>query len=172
MFKEATLAGVYAGRSKVAEWSQDELADLVIASKIPSGFIPLGTEIASGATAPGGHYVMGPLRESVRGALEGVGGGILGGVTGAALGRAFGGPPRVKFKYRAVAPHMSQERVLRENLEAAMRADPAVLPALLGATVGTAAGTIHGGYASRRNQREETGDYHWAGHNRGKKEEK
>lgn len=140
MFKVAALAGIHTAKAKVAEWTDDEKMDLALALGLPGlTGVPLAQQIASGATAPGGHYIQGPLREMGRGMLEGVGGAAAGGLSSAALAALLSRKP--------------------ELIQAA---------GMIGAGLGGAAGAAHGQYASRRNQRAETGDYHWLGHNRGK----
>ena len=143
MFKAAALAGVRQAQQKRAEWSEDEIADAALASGLPylTG-IPGAGLLASAATAPGGHYIKGPLREFGRAALEGTGGALAGGLSATGLAALLSrGRPEL------------------------------VLPAgILGTALGAAIGGSHGVYASRRNQRAETGDYHWAGHNRGQEE--
>lgn len=142
MFKAAALAGVYEAKAKVAGWSDDEISDLAAAA-LPGTPYPL-------LTAPGGNFVSGTLRTYGRGALEGLGGAAVGGLSGAALAALI-------TRMGGANPDIAKQLL--------------ALGAMSGGSVGASVGALHGGYASRRNQRKETGDYHWAGFNRGKKEE-
>jgi hypothetical protein len=146
------------GDEKLGEWSDDEKMDALIASGLASSVVPFGNEALSAATAPGGHYVQGPLREVGRSILEGTGGAIAGGIGGAAL------------EHLLRRSGVGHARPPRGTTPTTAGAAPGMTGGLLGALLGGGVGAAHGRYASRRNQREETGDYHWQGHNKGRHE--
>ncbi len=141
-FAQLTKTAAAEARHKHSEWSDDEKMDALVSSGL-ANVVPFGGPVLSGLTAPGGRYIQGPLREGGRGLLEGLGGVAAGGVAGAGLAHLLGLPNKA------------------ENPKG-------LILAALGAGAGGLAGGIHGQYASRRNQRAETGDYHPFGHNRGK----
>jgi hypothetical protein len=116
--------------------------DQVADALIPTFGGPLGSAL----TAPGGRWINGPLREMLRGTFEGGVGGMAGTAGGGLLGAALGAALR------------------RPELGAVGMA--------LGGGIGSTAGAMHGAYASRRNQRKETGDYSTLGHRRDKDKQK